>query len=90
MKIKAKNPPDELANPQSPTNAKSSDGKPLAGRSPVEVDRALYDRNLPEEQILAICSHASPASKSETKNKARNQKQASNHTSFGDSPSPAK
>ena len=74
-------------------NAKASDGKPLAELSPGEVDRALRDcrdRNLPEEELLMICSHASPESKHKTKNKEKNQKQASIQTSLELSPSPVK
>ena len=68
--------------------AKASEGKPFAGRSPGEVDRALRDRNLPEEQRLIICSHVNVELKSETKNKTRNQKQSSTQTSLEASPSP--
>ena len=37
---------------------KASDGKPVAGRSPSEVDRALRNCILSEDQLLAICSLA--------------------------------
>ena len=69
---RTKNSPDELVLPDSPLKDKATDRKPLAGRSPTEVDRALHDRNLPEDQLLVICFHASPALKTQTKNMTKN------------------
>ena len=40
------------------TRAKAADGKPVAGRSPTEVDQAFHDRSLPEEHNIAICALA--------------------------------
>ena len=50
------------------TSAKAADGKPVAGRSPMEVDQALRDRSLPEAHILAICALMNSPPSPETKN----------------------
>ena len=51
------------------TSVKAADGKPIAGRSPMEVDQALRDHSLPEAHFLAICALADSPPSPETKNK---------------------
>ena len=74
MKKKAKNLSNEPTNPQPSTTAKSSNGKPFVRCPYEEFNRALRDRNLPEEQLLVIFSHASPEPKSKTKKQKKQNK----------------
>ena len=52
VKIKPKNPPNDIRvkTPQ----PKAANGKPIAGRSPEEIEQALRHSSLPEEHILEI------------------------------------
>ena len=54
---------------------------PVVGRSPEEVDRALWNCILPEDKLLAFCYLMNPAPQTE-KNEQKKPKQPSNLTSL--------